>query len=69
MKAVIELTAEQYEALKLENKTATLEELDYFIRAMNKGSKLEALKSLRTITNCSLKDGVSFYDKNVKYFQ
>lgn len=68
MKAVIELTAEQYEALRMQNKTASLAEVEHYIRAMISGSKIEALKALRTVTGCGLKEGLSFVEKYQPYF-
>lgn len=63
MKTVIELTSEQYEALRMQNKTASLQEVEYFTLAMINGTKIEAIKALRAITDCGLKEGLDFFEK------
>lgn len=47
----------------MQKQTATLQEVEYFTLAMINGTKIEAIKALRIIADCGLKEGLDFVEK------
>lgn len=64
----IKLTPEQCLELKL-GRSIPIDIVANFLKAMAKGSKIDAIKELRTITGCGVVDGKNFVEANAKYFK